>query len=205
MLNCQNEMVEMKILITGANFNNKGAQSMLFIAMDELRKRYHGAEIYFETNEEIDFSNYKFKTIGHSIEAKDIALNNHAFVSSLVRTGKDAYNRIFKKRKIFWPNDEIKKTMEIVDMVIDISGYCIGSNWNDYIHNLYIKNIQLARKYELPMYIMPQSFGPFDYDGNRRHWIDDIRKEFQYPKVIFARERKGYEYLHNKLGLNSVC
>lgn len=31
-----------KILIVGANFENKGAQSMLFITVDELKKRMPG-------------------------------------------------------------------------------------------------------------------------------------------------------------------
>ena len=49
----------MKILIVGANFNNKGAQSMLFITMDELKKRFPDCEIFFGSlGENIDLSNY---------------------------------------------------------------------------------------------------------------------------------------------------
>ena len=39
--------MSMKVLITGANFNNKGAQSMLFVTVDEIRKRIPDCEIYF--------------------------------------------------------------------------------------------------------------------------------------------------------------
>ena len=36
-----------QFLITGAQFNNKGAQSMLFITVDEIRKRYENAIIWY--------------------------------------------------------------------------------------------------------------------------------------------------------------
>ena len=39
------------ILITGANFGNKGAQSMLFITVDELRKKYGDCKIWFSSYE----------------------------------------------------------------------------------------------------------------------------------------------------------
>lgn len=37
----------MNILITGAQFSNKGAQSMLFTVVNEIRYRYPGANIYY--------------------------------------------------------------------------------------------------------------------------------------------------------------
>lgn len=37
-----------KILIVGANFENKGAQSMLFITVDELKKRIPDCEVFLQ-------------------------------------------------------------------------------------------------------------------------------------------------------------
>ena len=37
------------ILITGANFANKGAQAMLFVTISEARKRYPNANIFYTT------------------------------------------------------------------------------------------------------------------------------------------------------------
>lgn len=35
-----------RILIVGANFENKGAQSMLFITVDEIKKRIPDGEVF---------------------------------------------------------------------------------------------------------------------------------------------------------------
>ena len=37
----------MNVLITGAQFGNKGAQSMLFTVVNEVRDRYPNAEFYY--------------------------------------------------------------------------------------------------------------------------------------------------------------
>ena len=37
----------MKVIITGANFGNKGAQSMLFTTVAFLRRNYPNAKIFF--------------------------------------------------------------------------------------------------------------------------------------------------------------
>ena len=37
----------MNVLITGAQFSNKGSQSMLFTVVNEIRNRYPDAEIYY--------------------------------------------------------------------------------------------------------------------------------------------------------------
>ena len=64
-----------KILITGANYNNKGAQSMLFVTMDEVKKRIPDCEIYFGCglmDPKVD--NASFRQICYSREGRYIAL-----------------------------------------------------------------------------------------------------------------------------------
>lgn len=64
------------VLIVGANFVNKGAQSMLFITMDELRKRIPNVKIYFATFEEnIDENQYKFDIVFYNPQSVQIALH----------------------------------------------------------------------------------------------------------------------------------
>ena len=37
----------MKVMITGAQFNNKGAPSLLFTVVDQLKKRFSDIAIYY--------------------------------------------------------------------------------------------------------------------------------------------------------------
>ena len=52
-----------KIMIVGAYFNNKGAQSMLFITTEELKKRDPECEVYFATEEVYNESDFSFKRL----------------------------------------------------------------------------------------------------------------------------------------------
>ena len=67
-------------------------------------------------------------------------------------------------------------------MLIDISGYAIGSNWSDKVCSDYLDNIEFAQAYGVPVYLMPQSFGPFEYTTDPGKAIDArIRRVF--PKI----------------------
>ena len=58
-----------KVLITGANFINKGAQSMLFTVTKEIKNRYPDSEVYFACNrEEYDEKNYSFKKLLYTMK-----------------------------------------------------------------------------------------------------------------------------------------
>ena len=64
-----------KFLIVGTSFYNKGAQSMLFVCVDEIKKRYPDAIVYFATQEAINEENYTFNVLPYSEEGKDVALS----------------------------------------------------------------------------------------------------------------------------------
>ena len=53
-----------RVLITGANFGNKGAQSMLFTVVSEIRKNFPDAEIFFaHVNKDSIGEEFQFKEI----------------------------------------------------------------------------------------------------------------------------------------------
>ena len=56
-----------KIMIVGANFNDKGAQAKLFIVIDELRKRFSDCEVFYAHNDErLDGALYRFGKISYT-------------------------------------------------------------------------------------------------------------------------------------------
>ena len=55
--------------------------------------------------------------------------------------------------------------------------------------------------FNTPIYLMPQSFGPFDYGDSQNF---DIGKMLSYAQVIFAREKAGYNLLVNTYQLTNV-
>jgi len=91
------------------------------------------------------------------------------------------------------------------DVFIDISGYALGSNWDVKICHDYLDNIEHALAYGIPVYLMPQSFGPFDYMDVEGKAID-ARTRRLFPRIrhIFAREQEGYDILVSRYDLKNV-
>lgn len=91
------------------------------------------------------------------------------------------------------------------DLFVDISGYALSSTWGGHVCKDYLDAIEFAQAYDIPVYLMPQSFGPFDYKDEAGRNIDRrTRKLFPQAKHIFAREQEGYDALVSRYGLSNV-
>ncbi len=98
-----------------------------------------------------------------------------------------------------------KKILANTDILVDISGYALGSDWSLASTLYYTSKIKTASKYGIKVYLMPQSFGPFDYTKIISPFINKIIKSsLKSPSIIFARENEGLELLTNKYKLENV-
>ena len=76
---------------------------------------------------------------------------------------KDIIKRILGRQDLNYAKfSQLAKCMKNLDAVIDISGFSPGSKWANRVPFWYLDKISLARKYHVPIYLMPQSFGSFD-------------------------------------------
>lgn len=185
------------IIITGGGFVNKGAQAMTFITVSELKKRFPDHEIYILSDVEIkrdksELEKYNFKVIcSYPIKFAKAQTNKILDLVCRIRNKSD-YNNALS----IYTN---------CDLMLDISGYSIGTDWRYKICNNFLDNIEFAKYFNIPVYLLPQSFGPFDYKDEEGFKIDKRSAElFPYVKQIFAREREGYEALINRYNLTNV-
>lgn len=159
-----------QFLITGAQFHNKGAQAMLFVAVSELKERFPDSVIWYlpvddpayYTTDLKDKYKFLFLTDGYQLKSQLFAVANG------------------------------------LDAIIDVSGYALSSYWKN---EWYINNLRIAHNYKIPIYLMPQSFGPFDFDYYQNA---ELKHLLEWAEVIFAREKNGYELLTKKYGLKNV-
>jgi len=181
----------MNILITGGGIANKGAQSMLYITVEQLRKKYPNDKIILLTTAVGDYDNLKL----------DVSVVNYYTLSALV----NGMNEIKKlRRRVFpWKTKKIEGLFTDARLLIDISGYALGSNWHTHIVDLYLLYFECARKYNVPVYVMPQSFGPFNY-GNNNAIVKRIKETMSYPQIIYAREKEGYDLMTGTMRLTNV-
>lgn len=183
------------IIITGGGLVNKGAQAMSFITACELHQRFPNHIIYLlsttdqkRTNEEL--SQYIFKIMGWYPMKFAAAQSN--IILKLICS--------LKNHSEFKEAEEIYKNC---DLMVDISGYSLGSNWSDKICNDYLDNIEFAKAFGIPVVLLPQSFGPFNFTGRER-LENRIRNLLPGVKKIYSREKEGFDLLQKKYGLSNV-
>lgn len=161
-----------EFLITGAQFVNKGAQAMAYTAISEIRSRFGDSVIWLCPN-----------------------------------FGGDEYRRISEEYEILFLVDGMERNSTLYEImprlngIIDVSGYALSSNSSVNNTKRVLNFLSLARDFNTPIYLMPQSFGPFDYGDSQNF---DIGKMLSYAQVIFAREKAGYNLLVNTYQLTNV-
>lgn len=191
-------------IIKGGNFKNSGAEAMTYIAINELRKRYPDCLIHLISNYDYfasrECDNFKF-------DITKFDINNYNYMRSPIK--KLTTSIIVKLKDIKnHRNDyvQLKYAEEIIkncDAIIDISGFALSSQWGLKASTNYLNFIETANKYNIPVFLMPQSFGPFDYGNETNKMIQRIKSVLSVCRVIYAREQEGYNFLKN-LGLTNV-
>ena len=185
------------IIITGGELFNKGAQAMTYLTVSALKKQFPNHNIYLLS--ELDFARskqerhqYAFRFMGW-YPPKFAKAQNNPILRLLCQ---------IKNRNEFREANSIYKN---TDFMVDISGYGLGAVWSVEVCNNYLNHIEFAKSYNIPMYLLPQSFGPFDFKGDEGAELFSRCKELlPYAKVIFAREQEGYDALVSNFGLTNV-
>lgn len=178
-----------KILITGGNFINKGAQSMLFCLVDNLKNIYPNAEIVmidlFPTLQSKDKDIYIFKIV-----------NMH--IRTLLRMAFPLLKLIVKPKPISNLESNIYTHFKTADIILDISGYGVSSHNQSPIWTFAtLFPVILAKKNNIPFIFLPQSIGPFKFKGWKKIIIWPlIKKYLKYPKSIFIREPESRTHLN---------
>ena len=198
----------MNYLITGAQFNNKGAQSLLFTAVNEIRKKDPESKIFYIP---IDYdsrhcfdhaSDYQFSWV-----LDDESYHDHekkmGFVGLLYRK-----HRMKKRtREVLGNNGSVlllSKVWPEIDVLFDVSGYILSSKFSIRANNRFLRHIEKASSLGIDVFLMPQSFGPFDYAGNKEKMISRIASVLNKANLIYAREEQARQSLVNEIGLKDV-
>lgn len=173
------------IIILGGALSNKGAQAMTFTVVDQLKRRFPDKDIYLFSTEDFERADavrqlYNFHFLPWTPKCR-VKLLLGPFV-------KDGSKHAREQK-------EIKNILSNTSFIIDISGYALSSQWGFSSSLGYLINILIAKKYSIPFYILPQSFGPFDYPLIQKLILYPLLKLYlSYPRKIFMRETEALKY-----------
>lgn len=184
------------VIITGGELLNKGAQAMTFVAVDEICRRFPNHRIYLLS--ELDMqraaeekAQYAFEFMGwYPLKFARCQANPLLRLICKVRSGTELA--------------EAEAIYRNCDAMVDVSGYALGSTWSDVTCNRFLDHLEFALAFDIPVYLMPQSFGPFNFGEDRQAVNARIQKLLPTAKIIYAREQEGYNALVNTYGLKNV-
>lgn len=188
------------ILITGGGFHNKGAQAMTFIAVSELAERFPEHRLIVISNKDVALMEQEDYPYNFTIMSTALCIPNGYYLLGglwkllAIRRGVTKQDAMASKK--IWEN---------TDYVIDISGYALGSNWGNATSMLTALWAELAKKFHAKIIYMPQSFGPFEYEGLKGKLVKHcVSKYMKKADLVCAREEVGRLLLQNELQLQNV-
>lgn len=189
-----------KILVIGANFKDKGSQSKLFVVTDELKKRLGDCQIFFASDgDQYNESDYRFKKVIYTRQYQNTVLGNRTNIINNIA------HFIRKKEDSSAIGNDVQKFFTQLDLIIDINDFVLADKSSLAEHEAYLDNIRIAQKYNIPIILMPQSFGPFNnYSMDNMHITGVMKDLLFYPKAIFAREEQGYDDMMGYFGLDNL-
>lgn len=173
---------------------------MLFITIDELKKRFPGCEVYYPTNR-MQSDNFAVQQIYYDFNSLMYMDGGKDRITALC---KGAVKLLTRKKGNVFEICKLSRIFPTFDAVIDISGFNLSSKWPQKTNKKYLTYIKMARKYQIPSFIMPQSFGPFEYGERQKEMDRKIQDIMSYPKVVFAREHEGEAFMKEKYHLRNV-
>lgn len=196
------------ILVTGTGFVNKGSQAMLFNAVDELKKRFPDKKIIDLST--LDYNKGDVEQYNFEIMPDNLSLFIPKRYAIIRDFGKKILNykgkTIANKEQEFW-----KKTMEDIYrntyFIVNAGGFALGApigRGKSATSMAFLMRIMAADNLDIPVYLLPQSFGPFNYlPGHKQVVLYFMKKYLHKARLIFAREKEGYELLkpYKKNGL----
>ncbi len=199
-----------RVLVFGGEFNNAGAMAMTFVTISEMKQRFPDWTVSMMTG---SFHHALVKDVSFPVEADDdilreSAVGNRSFefiTHLLILSCKNIVKSVLRKPIAFKYSmtnlSRYKKHIQSAQVVLDISGYQLGSSWSYTAYKRYMNLIKMCIQCDTPLYLMPQSFGPFDFSDKQ---LEELKLLLPKVRLIFAREQEGYDYLTQKLGLKNV-
>ncbi len=185
------------IIITGGELFNKGAQAMVFVAVDELKKRFPDHEIYVlseldQRRPKDELEQYAFRFTGW-------------YPVKFARAQKSTLLRLACLMK---NGDEFKACEELYrncDLMVDVSGFGFGEAFGPKQLERYADHLEFSKAFGIPMYFMPQSFGPFRFSEGKKAAAERVPELLKSARLICAREQEGLDALQESYGLKNVC
>lgn len=180
----------MRIVLSGIETTNKGAELMLYAILQEIERKYPKAEVYiplYAIKQGLNYIKTNVKLLNKPFaEVKRIARSLH-LIGVLRRLHLPFY--------FFEDSYPVKN----IDYFIDASGFGFTDQWNpsNRVVDTWEKQLRGYSEQGSKIIFLPQAFGPIELPNTKR----ELSILNQYATTIMAREKISYGYLQ-KCGMD---
>lgn len=176
----------MKIILTGVETNNKGAELMLYAILQEIERKWKNAIIYISKKQVFcDLDNIRTKLDLRFIPCEQIENMTHM-------------NGLY--RSLHLPFSFLPHVLKMghIDYLIDGSGFAFSDQFNFFHQDAMDLNRRLAsyKQKGTKIIYLPQAFGPFDKPGTK----EVLSVLGRHAEVLMPREKVSLQYI-SKSGL----
>ena len=174
----------MRIVLSGIETNNKGAELMLYAILQEIERKHPDAEVYVPI--------YAIKQ-GLDYVKTNVYIRQKPWAGFALFFSKLHARGILRRLGISCPVIEDTKIIKDADYFIDASGFTFTDQWN---HHSSMVNYwkQILKGYHdagTKIVFLPQAFGPI----NQRNTKMMVNYLSQYADLVMPREKVSLEYL----------
>lgn len=179
--------VEMRIVLSGIESNNKGAELMLYAILQEIERQYPGAEVYvplYAIKQGLDYIHTKVH-----LKDKPYAWWKRKVVPKLHLTG------IMRRMGLPYLMLTDSAAVRHADYFIDASGFSFSDQWHPDEYRVKALKYMLSsyKRQGTKVIYLPQAFGPVK-EENTQKLVSVLNS---YADVIMPRESVSYDYLLN--------
>ncbi len=181
----------MKILLSGVETNNKGAELMLYAILQEIERKYPEAEVFIPKDR-------VRQGLGYVKTSLKLHFCDYRLIDRLIRLFH--VNGIL--RRLHFPQTSPKLSIpEMIDFFIDGSGFLFSDQQSKYITSRigYWGNLLTQlRTQGSKIVFLPQAFGPAELENTKCFFT--LLSE--YADVIMPREQVSYNYIEKSGKVN---
>ncbi|GAP74580.1 hypothetical protein W04_1096 [Pseudoalteromonas sp. SW0106-04] len=170
----------MIVELVGVQFENKGAELMLYAAKQQLEKENSSYILCLPAN--VNTPDAKRKLVG-ALRSVNLVKNKYDF--NWITYYFPSFFRTWLRNNwgIVFESD--------INLVLDASGFAYGDQWNDLILRQVAQRVRRLKARGKPVVFLPQALGPFSRDSNR-YWAEIA---FSHAELVFPRETVSLEHV----------
>ena len=171
----------MKIILSGVNTNNKGAELMLYAILQEIERKFPNAKVY------IPYSRVKKRIdyIRTCVDFRYTPFSKFAYRVHLY----GFFKKLHVPLTYYWRNEILRDA----DWFIDGSGFSFSDQWNINNERVRMWKYKLGALYYrgCKIVFLPQAFGPVKLPNTKKA----LSVLNDYASAILPREKVSYDYL----------